>query len=28
MDHHHFEEITDYLIENFGEERKEAETFI
>jgi len=25
---HHFEEITDYLIENFGEERKEAETFI
>jgi ferredoxin len=28
MDHPHFEEITNYLIENFGEKRKEAEIFI
>jgi hypothetical protein len=28
IDHPHFEKITDYLIENFGKERKETETFI
>ncbi len=28
MAHPHFEEITDYLIENFGGKRKEAEIFI
>jgi ferredoxin len=28
MDHPHFEEITEYLIENFAEKRKENETFI
>ena len=28
MDHPHFKEVTDYLIENFSDQRKEAEIFI